>query len=54
MRVAPLIQAQATVRIVRGVTVQLGRETTTDGQQLRSTQVATADGTQPARLIEFQ
>jgi hypothetical protein len=52
--VAPLIQAQATVRILSGVTLQLGQASSADGQQLRTTSLSTPQGVQPARFVEFE
>jgi len=52
--VAPVVQARATVRILSGVTLRLGRASKIEGQRLRVTEVLTAHGIQPARLVEFE
>lgn len=52
-RVAPAVQARATVRIVSGVRVKFGEEV--EDAQLRTTQVRDSDGNmKEARLVEFQ
>jgi hypothetical protein len=52
--VAPLVQAQATVRILLGARVQLGQQSTIEGQRLRRTTVSTPQGVRPASLVEFE
>jgi hypothetical protein len=52
--VMPVVQARATVRILSGVTLRLGHASPVEGQRLRVTHVTTADGVQPARLVEFE
>jgi hypothetical protein len=52
--VAPTVQARASVRIVSGATLWLGRANPVAGQRLRFTRVETADGLHPARLVEFE
>ena len=52
--VAPVVQARATVRILSGATLRLGRASAIEGQSLRMTRVLTRDGVQPARLVEFE
>ena len=50
---APLVQAHATVTVVRGVRVTFGE--TIDAAQLRTSTVRDYDGNpQQARLIEFE
>lgn len=50
----PLVQAQATVRILSGVRLQLGKTNAVAGQRLRVTNVSTSDGVRPAKLVEFE
>jgi hypothetical protein len=52
--VAPAVQARATVRIVSGVRLSLGKERSRDGFVARDTTVRTAGSVEPARLIEFE
>jgi len=49
-----LVQARATVRIISGASLQLGRRNEIEGQHLRNTRVDTPGGVQPARLLEFE
>jgi hypothetical protein len=51
---APLVQAQATVRIISGVRLQLGEANAVGGQRLRLTSVSTPQGVQSAKLVEFE
>ena len=53
--VAPRVQAQATVRIMRPASLRIGGSHTLEGKPLRSTQIRTAEGELvPARLAEFE
>lgn len=49
-----LVQARATVRIVSGASLHLGRKSDIEGQRLRDTNVETPAGIRPARLVEFE
>ncbi|HET9813617.1 MAG TPA: hypothetical protein VFP57_08180 [Sphingomicrobium sp.] len=49
-----VVQARATVRVLKGARVRFARDTETDGAVVRQTRL-TIDGAQrPARLIEFE
>jgi hypothetical protein len=51
---APAVQARATVRIVSGVRVQFGGQSTLEGSVLRKATIQTTGGAQTATLVEFQ
>jgi hypothetical protein len=51
---APLVQAQATVRILLGARLQLGQRSAIEGQRLRWTTISTPQGVRPASLVEFE
>ena len=47
-------QAWATIRIISGVQLHFGQEHANEGLMPRDTIIRSADGDQPAKLIEFQ
>jgi hypothetical protein len=51
---APAVQATATVRIVSGVRLALGKTRAGDGFKVRDTIFRSAGFSQAARLIEFE
>ena len=53
--VAPLVQAQVMVRIMRPTSLRIGDTHTLEGKPLRSTRIRSANGELvPARLAEFE
>ena len=52
--VAPMRQAQATVTILPAATIRFSELEQTDPERFRDTNVRDSDGSQPARLVEFE
>ncbi len=53
-RAAPLVQARAAVRIVAGARISFAPQPGREVPRFRPAQIRTADGRQPAQLIEFE